>query len=116
MKVPSTLHKQKITILSRLIKESSLTLEEALLLLQKEEEIEQAPAAPSWTPGMGTAASPWIQPYTGNPYSPFSGTIPLNGNGTFVTTTAVPFTNTTTVNNTSTYTAQTPVLNELEKL
>ena len=34
------LHAQKVTILSRLIKESSLTLEEALLLL-KEEEIEE---------------------------------------------------------------------------
>jgi hypothetical protein len=33
------LHSQKITILSRLIKESSLTLEECLLLL-KEEEVE----------------------------------------------------------------------------
>jgi hypothetical protein len=32
------LHAQKVTILSRLIKESSLTLEEALLLLKEEEE------------------------------------------------------------------------------
>lgn len=31
------LHAQKVTILSRLIKESSLTLEEALLLLKEEE-------------------------------------------------------------------------------
>jgi len=36
------LHTQKVTILSRLIKESSLTLEEALTLL-KEEEPKQAP-------------------------------------------------------------------------
>lgn len=34
----TALHTQKITILSRLIKESSLTLEEALLLLKEEEE------------------------------------------------------------------------------
>jgi len=32
------LHAQKVAILSRLIKESSLTLEEALLLLKEEEE------------------------------------------------------------------------------
>lgn len=32
------LHAQKVTILSRLIKESSLTLEEALLLLKDEQE------------------------------------------------------------------------------
>lgn len=38
------LHAQKVTILSRLIKESSLTLEEALLLL-KEEEKEEEPSA-----------------------------------------------------------------------
>jgi hypothetical protein len=31
------LHAQKVTVLSRLIKESSLTLEEALLLLKEEE-------------------------------------------------------------------------------
>jgi len=31
------LHAQKVTILSRLIKESSLTLEEALLILKEEE-------------------------------------------------------------------------------
>lgn len=35
------LHAQKVTILSRLIKESSLTLEEALLLLKEEEQIEE---------------------------------------------------------------------------
>lgn len=36
------LHAQKVTILSRLIKESSLTLEEALLLLKEgEEEVDQ---------------------------------------------------------------------------
>jgi|LauGreDrversion4_2_1035121.scaffolds.fasta_scaffold382603_2 hypothetical protein len=34
------LHAQKVTILSRLIKESSLTLEEALLLLKEEEKEE----------------------------------------------------------------------------
>lgn len=33
------LHTQKVAILSRLIKESSLTLEEALILLQEEEEV-----------------------------------------------------------------------------
>lgn len=42
------LHKQKIQILGRLIKESSLTLEEALLLLKEKEEQEEKPAAPQW--------------------------------------------------------------------
>jgi len=46
------LHAQKVTILSRLIKESSLTLEEALLLL-KEEEKEEQPVSIG-TSGYGT--------------------------------------------------------------
>jgi hypothetical protein len=33
------LHKQKVEILSRLIKETSLTLEEALVLLKEEEQV-----------------------------------------------------------------------------
>jgi hypothetical protein len=42
------LHAEKVTILSRLIKESSLTLEEALLLLREgEEEKEQNIKVPS---------------------------------------------------------------------
>ncbi len=45
-----TLHVQKVTILSRLIKETSLTLEEALLLL-KEEDKEPATIG---TSGYGT--------------------------------------------------------------
>jgi hypothetical protein len=42
MEAEVTLHAQKVAILSRLIKESSLTLEEALLIL-KEEEPKQEP-------------------------------------------------------------------------
>ena len=49
-----TLHVQKVTILSRLIKETSLTLEEALLLL-KEEEKEPAIIG---TSGYGTITVP----------------------------------------------------------
>ena len=61
-----TLHVQKVTILSRLIKETSLTLEEALLLL-KEEEKEPAtigtsgygsitvPPLGTWSTGTSTA-------------------------------------------------------------
>jgi hypothetical protein len=41
------LHAEKVTILSRLIKESSLTLEEALLLLREGEEKEQNIKVPS---------------------------------------------------------------------
>jgi len=50
------LHAQKVTILSRLIKESSLTFEEALLIL-KEEEPKQSPAQ-FLTSGTGTAYIP----------------------------------------------------------
>ena len=66
----SALHQEKIQILSRLIKESTLTLEEALLLLQIEEE-EPAPAfKPGYIPG---TTLPWSNPYYG------SGTLPLTG-------------------------------------
>lgn len=69
----SDLHQQKIVLLSRLIKESSLTLEEALLLLKEEqtEKVMQPDQVPVWTPG---TTRPWIQPYS---YG--SGTIPLKG-------------------------------------
>ena len=49
------LHAQKVTILSRLIKENYLTLEEALLLL-KEEEPKQAPI--NLVSGSGTVSYP----------------------------------------------------------
>jgi hypothetical protein len=62
-----TLHTQKVAILSRLVKESSLTLEEALLLL--EEESVQKSVHTSWTPSTTT---PYIQPY-------FGGSVPLTG-------------------------------------
>ena len=71
------LHSQKLAILSRLIKESSLTLEEALLLL-KDEETEVVDNQPfkiqPYTPGTTT---PWTIPIN-NPY----GTILSSGNGT----------------------------------
>jgi hypothetical protein len=69
------LHAQKVTILSRLIKESSLTLEEALLLL-KGEEVEQEP--PVFTPGTTT---PYTVPYTQWPYGGGSGTITFSTTG-----------------------------------
>jgi len=66
------LHAQKVAILSRLIKESSLTLEEALLIL-KDEEVESTVSS---TPGWSTITNPYVG----------SGTI--NGNPiTFTTTT-----------------------------
>jgi hypothetical protein len=71
------LHSQKLAILSRLIKESSLTLEEALLLL-KDEETEVVDNQPfkiqPYTPGTTT---PWTIPIN-NPY----GTILSSGSGT----------------------------------
>jgi len=60
----TSLHQQKVTILSRLIKESSLTLEEALLLLEEEKE-EVTP--PTFIPGTTTPwtvpTQPYIKPY-----------------------------------------------------
>lgn len=62
-----TLHAQKVAILSRLVKESSLTLEEALLLLQEEEEVVQ-----------DSVQHPVQQQgWFGHPY-----TVPLTGSGT----------------------------------
>lgn len=69
------LHQKKITILGRLIKESSLTLEEALMLLQEDV---QPVFQPSYIPATTT---PWITtPYCG------SGTAPLTGTGTIAVT------------------------------
>lgn len=56
------LHTQKVTILSRLIKESSLTLEEALLLLQEEEQPVEEPKQ-VYVPQTGTST------WTTNPYT-----------------------------------------------
>ena len=74
------LHAQKVTILSRLIKESSLTLEEALLLLKEEEVEEKSVFTPSTT-------TPWT---VTNPYIYPSGTISVSSGstGTLVTGTS----------------------------
>jgi uncharacterized membrane protein len=69
------LHAQKVTILSRLIKESSLTLEEALLLLKDEQEeaiINQAPPMTS-TGSWSTYAPNYIT--TGTTTMPLGATI-----------------------------------------
>jgi hypothetical protein len=42
------LHKQKVEILSRLIKENSLTLDEVLILLKEEQEVDNQPVTPSY--------------------------------------------------------------------
>lgn len=80
----SALHQEKIQILSRLIKESTLTLEEALVLLQEEEE-------------QPVVSAPWSNPYYGSGTLPLSGTITVpNGTGMhFSTTTTYPTTATT---------------------
>lgn len=100
------LHHKKVAILSRLIKESSLTLEEALLLLKTEDvhqSVHSPVQQPVWTPGTTT---PWIQPYTGG-----SGTFPLTGtisstpdNAITINTTGVTTTTTAFPSN-STFTA-----------
>jgi hypothetical protein len=95
----TSLHTQKVAILSRLIKETSLTLEEALLLLQEDEQ--PAPVfTPSYTPGTST---PWSNPYYG------SGTIPLSGTVTTNASTGVyNFSNTDNTTTTVTLTPSTP--------
>jgi len=83
------LHAQKVTILSRLIKESSLTLEEALLLLKEEDAIEEdVVQEPKYVPQTGT--STWrTTPYTVTYPTYLSGTVPLTGsNVTFTNTIA----------------------------
>jgi len=67
----TTLYAQKVTILSRLIKESSLTLEEALVLL-KEEETEVVTPPTTFIPGTSDF---WTVPYP----TVFSGTISSSG-------------------------------------
>jgi hypothetical protein len=67
----TALHTQKISILSRLIKESSLTLEEALLLLKEDEEeiVEQEPAVSTFDYGRYTGSGTITVPnITGTTY------------------------------------------------
>lgn len=73
------LYAQKVTILSRLIKESSLTLEEALVLLKEEEpeEIEETSSVSSWIPG---TATPYTPNYYGSSGFPLSGTMTIPAN------------------------------------
>lgn len=83
------LHTQKVTILSRLVKESSLTLEEALLLLKEEEVVEE----PKQEYVPQTSTGTWTTtPYTVT-YPTFlsgissSGTVPLTGSNVMFTNT-----------------------------
>ena len=94
----SELHQQKIQILGRLIKESSLTLEEALVLLQEEEE--EVLVSPSQS----------FQSFGTPPY--------INGTGSF----NLPLTGSTSTYSTGTYNTNNSttsltqkVLGELEK-
>jgi hypothetical protein len=97
----TSLHTQKVAILSRLVKESSLTLEEALLLL-KDEEIEDTPVqvSPSWIP---VTSTPYTQPYFGSVISPLTGsstgTVTVNTSGSNTTTTFSLNTPTADLNN-----------------
>lgn len=79
-----TLHQQKVTILSRLIKETSLTLEEALLLLKEEEPTQIAVdngnrlvinPSPWSNPGtLGTSSNPWFSTSTPSTHIRFNTT------------------------------------------
>jgi hypothetical protein len=90
------LHTQKVTILSRLIKESSLTLEEALLLLQEEEQPVEEPKQQVYVPQTRTPT--WINTGIGttNPYTVSYPTF-LSGfssSGTTLSTSSSSFTTT----------------------
>jgi hypothetical protein len=82
------LHAQKVAILSRLIKESSLTLEEALLILKEEEVESTVISTPGWSTGTTT---PWTiptQPYgtiNGNPITFTSSSTSLTGSASTFT-------------------------------
>jgi hypothetical protein len=82
------LHAQKVAILSRLIKESSLTLEEALLIL-KEEEVElTVSSTPGWSTGTTTPWTVPIQPYgtiNGNPITYTSSSTSITGSASTFT-------------------------------
>jgi len=102
----SNLYVEKVKILSRLVKESTLTLEEALLLLKEEKVVEEPVSSPSYIPGTVT---PWIQPYVygSSTTSPLTGTVTTNdksgiynlSNGTNNTTTVTLNTPTADLNN-----------------
>jgi len=84
MEEEKALYTQKVEILSRLIKESSLTLEEALLLLKEEEpEASFITTSPQTSPG-----TIGINPWWGGTTTPSYGTItiPHTGNMPIVTT------------------------------
>jgi len=76
------LHAQKVAILSRLIKESSLTLEEALLILKEEEVESTVISTPGWSTGTTTPWTISTQPYgtiNGNPITFTSSSTSLTG-------------------------------------
>jgi hypothetical protein len=82
------LHVKKVAILSRLIKESSLTLEEALLLLKEEEVVEEPKQyVPQTSTGTWTT-----NPYTVT-YPTFLSGIPTTGTLT-TSSSSSTFTNT----------------------
>ena len=85
------LHTEKVKILSRLIKETSLTLEEALLLLKDEhEEAEAVISVPSTSTGTWSTVTinppAFISTYGGITGST-SSSFPLTGSGTSFTNT-----------------------------
>jgi hypothetical protein len=88
MEAEITLHTQKVTILSRLVKEGSLTLEEALLILKEEEVESTVISTPGWSTGTTT---PWTiptQPYgtiNGNPITFTSSSTSLTGSASTFT-------------------------------
>jgi hypothetical protein len=86
------LHAQKVAILSRLVKESSLTFEEALLLLKEEEQEKPADQDITVQP-MGLGGT-WTTPYYGStitnvPNISFSTSSPVSGTSVSTTSTAI---------------------------
>ena len=82
------LHAQKVAILSRLIKESSLTLEEALLILKEEEVESTVISTPGWSTGTTTPWTIQTQPYgtfNGNPITFTSSSTSLTGSASTFT-------------------------------
>jgi hypothetical protein len=78
-----SLHVQKVAILSRLVKETSLTLEEALLLLKEEEKEEQPVSVGTSGYGTITTSYPPLGTWsTGTTYSVPPSFISMSGSST----------------------------------
>jgi len=102
----SEIHKRKIALLSRLLEEKAVTLEDCLLLLNEEEQIQPLDPNRLYGPTQLRPMTPWPKPhpgpapYVGQPWNQYVGDIlnqqsPLYINTTGTGTTTPALLNTT---------------------